>query len=149
MCVSEDSPSHGSSIGDKVSDWLHDVPGVLPPGQPGQHTELGGHQPQPRPGQQVGPLRCVTDDLLSLVLKRFQLFLEILQFSDQFLFSGKLILFDVESFIELRHQKLDITDLSQIFFTETLQLRWRHLIFRVIDTQTKFLIKKSLYGCSG
>lgn len=31
---------HGGSVGDEVGDRLHDVPGVLPPGQASQDTEL-------------------------------------------------------------------------------------------------------------
>ena len=37
-------PSDGSAVGDEVSDGLHDVPAVVPPGEPGQDTELCGHQ---------------------------------------------------------------------------------------------------------
>lgn len=34
---------HGRAVRDEVGDGLHDVPGVLPPGQPGQDAKLGGH----------------------------------------------------------------------------------------------------------
>lgn len=34
---------HGRAVGDEVRDGLHDVPGVLPPGEPGQDAKLGGH----------------------------------------------------------------------------------------------------------
>ena len=47
---------HAGAIGDEVCDGLHDVPGVLPPGQTGQDAKLQAHQPQPQPRQVVGAL---------------------------------------------------------------------------------------------
>ena len=78
MCVSEDSPSHGSSIGDKVSDWLHDVPGVLPPRQPRQDAELDAHHAEPEPNEVVRPLVRQLGQLLPPLLERGQLRLQLL-----------------------------------------------------------------------
>ena len=36
-------PGYGGAVGDKVGDWLHNVPAVLPPGQSGQNPELTRH----------------------------------------------------------------------------------------------------------
>ena len=35
--------SNSSAVSDKVGYWLHDVPAVLPPGQPGQDAKLNRH----------------------------------------------------------------------------------------------------------
>ena len=40
----------GGAIGDEVGDRLHDVPGVLPPGEPCQDSELDRHQAKSNPG---------------------------------------------------------------------------------------------------
>ena len=38
------SPGDGGAVGDEVGDGLHDVPAVLPPGQPRQDPELTNHK---------------------------------------------------------------------------------------------------------
>merc|ERR1719278_811645 len=78
-------PSDGSAVGDEVSDGLHDVPAVVPPGEPGQDAELCGHEAQAGPGDQTGSLPGMTDDLLSLTLQRLQLGLQLLQLPDELL----------------------------------------------------------------
>ena len=37
------SPGDGGAVGDEVGDGLHDVPAVLPPGQPRQDPKLTDH----------------------------------------------------------------------------------------------------------
>lgn len=52
---------HGRAISDEVRDGLHDIPGVLPPGEPGQDAELGGHVRHAAPQHPGGaPLRLLT-----------------------------------------------------------------------------------------
>ena len=38
------SPGDGGAVGDEVGDGLHDVPAVLPPGQPRQDPKLTNHK---------------------------------------------------------------------------------------------------------
>lgn len=47
---------HGSAVGDKVRDRLHDVPRVLPPGESRQNTELHTHQAKAHPRERVSSL---------------------------------------------------------------------------------------------
>lgn len=42
--------SDGGAISDEVGDRLHNVPGVLPPGEPCQYSELDRHQAKSNPG---------------------------------------------------------------------------------------------------
>lgn len=52
---------HCSAISNEISDRLHDIPGILPPGQPGQDAELGGHVCHAPPEHPCGaPLRLLT-----------------------------------------------------------------------------------------
>lgn len=53
--------AHGCAVSDKVGDGLHDIPGVLPPGEPGQDAKLGGHVRHAAPHRQGGAsLRLLT-----------------------------------------------------------------------------------------
>ena len=52
---------------------------------PCQNAELSCHEPEAGPGEQVGSLCSVADDLLPLVLQRLQLSLQLLQLLHQLL----------------------------------------------------------------
>ena len=56
--------------------WLHDVPGVLPPREPGQYPELHAHHPQSQPLQLRRPLLSLCIQGLPLSLEWSQLLLE-------------------------------------------------------------------------
>lgn len=43
---------HGGPVSDKVCHGLHDIPGVLPPGEASEDSELNAHQPQAHPREQ-------------------------------------------------------------------------------------------------
>ena len=55
---------HGCAISDEVGDGLHDIPGVLPPGEPGQDAELGGHVRHATPQHPGGTPLCLLTQLL-------------------------------------------------------------------------------------
>ena len=57
---------------------LHDVPGVLPPRQPRQDAELDAHHAEPEPNEVVRPLVRQLGQLLSPLLERGQLRLQLL-----------------------------------------------------------------------
>ena len=65
---------------------LHDVPGVLPPRESRQHAELDAHHPQPEPNEVVRPLVRQLGQLLSPLLERGQIRLQILDLPYQSLF---------------------------------------------------------------
>lgn len=50
---------HGCAISNKVGNGLHDIPGVLPPGQPGQDAKLGGHVSHAAPQHPGGAPLCL------------------------------------------------------------------------------------------
>ena len=69
------SPGNGGAVGDEVGDGLHDVPAVLPPGQPRQDPKLTNHKRvlgvwtnQMRVlTMQINPKRVLTKSELSLL----------------------------------------------------------------------------------
>lgn len=54
---------HGTTIGDEIGDWFHNVPRILPPGEAGQNPKLSGHVGQPSPQHQGRPLLCFPAEL--------------------------------------------------------------------------------------
>lgn len=62
---------HCGAVGDEVGDGLHDIPGVLPPGQSSQNAKLGGHVRHAAPQHPGGtPLCLLTQLLLHLHIKQ-------------------------------------------------------------------------------
>lgn len=62
---------HGCAICDEIGDRLHDIPGILPPGQSGQDAELGGHVGHAAPQHPSSALlRLPTQLLLHLYEKQ-------------------------------------------------------------------------------
>lgn len=59
--------SHGGTIANEVSYGFHDIPGVLPPRETRQQTELKSHGPQSQPRQPSGPRRGHLRQRLSLL----------------------------------------------------------------------------------
>lgn len=55
---------HGCAISDKVGDRLHDIPGVFPPGKPGQDAKLSGHVRHAAPQHPGGTSLCLPTQLL-------------------------------------------------------------------------------------
>lgn len=55
---------HGCAISDEVGNGLHDIPGVLPPGQPGQDAKLGRHVRHAAPQHQSRTAFCLLTQLL-------------------------------------------------------------------------------------
>ena len=61
---------HGGAVGDEVGHRLHNIPGVFPPGQSSQDSELDRHQAQAEPSQHRSlPLRFRTKLALFLLKK--------------------------------------------------------------------------------
>lgn len=61
---------HGCAVSDEVGDRLHDIPGVLPPGEPRQDAELGGHVCHASPQHPGGTSLCLLTQLLFHLRRR-------------------------------------------------------------------------------
>lgn len=81
---------HGGAVRDKVGHRLHDVPGVLPPREPGKEPKLQRHEGHAAPDDCVGaPLGALSERLL-LCLQRRELRAKLLQLSAQLHFLAQL-----------------------------------------------------------
>lgn len=81
---------HGGAISHKVRDGLHDIPGVLPPGQPSKESELQGHPCHATPHPQVGAREGSLLQSFSLRFQRHQISSQLLQLPLQLKLLGKL-----------------------------------------------------------
>ena len=58
---------NGRAVSHKVRHRLHDIPGIFPPGESRQGSELDAHQTQSHPRQHVGSLLRISHQLALLL----------------------------------------------------------------------------------